>query len=100
MRLRALLIVCCLVGPAHAASDDAAWRVLVVRERATTELLDGTFSLKVLKLMGYSVRVRVDDEVRTLKLGARVAPAGAQCEVVFEEISPETRIARFATNCP
>jgi len=52
------------------------------------------------KRLGTAVRVRWDDDVRTLKLGARVAPAGAQGEVVFEEISPETRIARFATNCP
>ena len=79
------------------ASDDL--RTLVVRERATASLLDGAFSFKLLKIRGYSVDVRINGDRRLLKIGQSFSPDQADCTVVFTKISPETRIARFKTDC-
>lgn len=81
------------------AGAAAEGRVLPVRERATAPLLDESFTFKVIKLQGYSVDVRINGEKRRLKLGEAFSPPGADCLVTFEEISPETRIARFRTDC-
>ena len=81
------------------ASEDGL-RTLVVREKTTASLAGDRFSFKVVKLKGYSVDIRTADGKRTLKLGDSFGPADASCTVKFEEISPETRIARFKTDCP
>ena len=75
-------------------------RTLVVRERASASLLQGAFTFDVLKLRGYSIDVRIEGERRVLKMGETFSPTGADCQVVFRKISPETRIARFLTDCP
>ena len=86
-------------GAVTSASDEG-FRTLVVRERATATLIDDTFSFRVMKLKGYSVDIMLAGKKRTLKLSESFGPADASCIVTFEEISPETRIARFQTNCP
>lgn len=84
-----------LVSEAHA--DD---RILVVRERAEASLLGGDFTFKLLKIRGYSVDVRISGEKRMLKFGQAFSPPDTDCSITFDEISPETRIARFVTDCP
>ena len=74
-------------------------RVLPVRERATASLQDGALIFKLLKIRGYSIDIRVFGEKRRLNLGQSIMPEDGSCTVVFEEISPETRIARFRTDC-
>lgn len=96
--LRALALAALASHPFAAAAGDE-WRTVVVREGAEGRLLDGAFAFQVVKLRGYSVDVGVGGERRKLKLGEGFAPEGAGCRVVFEEISPETRIARFRTDC-
>lgn len=86
-------------GAATSASDEG-FRTLVVRERTTAALIDDTFSFRVMKLKGYSVDIMLAGKKRKLKLGESFGPADASCIVTFEEISPETRIARFRTDCP
>ena len=75
-------------------------RTLIVRERATASLLDGAFTFKLLKIRGYGIEIRIDGERRALKLDDTLVPESGDCTVTFEEISPETRIARFLTDCP
>jgi hypothetical protein len=74
-------------------------RVLAVRERAEAVLQDGAFNFRVLKIRGYSIDVRIGGERRKLKLGQSFAPDAAGCTLIFTKVSPETRIARFATDC-
>lgn len=81
------------------ASDDG-FRTLVVREKATASLIDDSFSFRVMKLKGYSIDIMLAGGKRKLKLGDSFGPKDGACTVVFEEISPETRIARFQTDCP
>ena len=86
----------------YAVSSNATkegYRTLVVRERAAASLLDDSFTFRVMKLKGYSINIMFLGEKRKLKLGDSFGPADSACTVVFEEISPETRIARFQTNC-
>lgn len=78
---------------------DTQQRTIVVRERATASLLDGTFTLKVVKIKGYTIDVKVDGKKQALKIGQSVSPPTSDCSVTFVEIATETRIARFTTNC-
>jgi hypothetical protein len=71
----------------------------VVRERAVTSLLDGTFTFKVLRIKGYSIEIGISGTNQVLKIGQSFSPPSADCTVVFAEIATETRIARFTTNC-
>jgi hypothetical protein len=98
MRLCLLLVVLFLADPSFSHAD-AEQRTIVVRERATASLLNGTFLFKVLKIRGYSIEVKIFGEKRVLKIGQSIAPKSAECSVVFNEIAIETRIARFSTNC-
>ena len=86
--------------PAQPVQANPDMRTLVVRERNAATLLDGTFTFRVLKLRGYSIDVRLPDGKRVMKMGQSFAPDGADCSVIFKKISPETRIARFLTDCP
>ena len=79
--------------------SDPQHRTLVVRERNSATLMDGAFAFTVLKIRGYSIDIRIAGERRTLKIGQSFQPAGGDCSVLFEENSPETRIARFLTDC-
>lgn len=81
------------------ATPDTGQRVVTLREQASVELLDGGFSLELLKIRGYMINVRVNGHKRKLKRGDSVSPQGAECTVTFQKISPETRIARFLTDC-
>ena len=96
--LRVCLIAALTLGPAFSLASDEM-RVLVVRERATANLSGGALSFKLLKIRGYSIDIRVSGQKRRLKLGETIFTEDANCTVVFEEISPETRIARFRTDC-
>lgn len=103
-RLGGILLPACLVlasvsSPMTAMAGNVE-RTLVVREGRSASLLGGDFSIEVLKIRGYSIVVRIDGERRVLKLGQSVASVGASCSVRFKKISPETRIARFLTDCP
>lgn len=89
------LVCSAAVSPAPASDE----RVLIVRERAAALLQDGSFRFELLKIRGYFIDIRVDGERRRLKLGDTFGPHDAGCAVHFDEISPETRIARFKTNC-
>ena len=89
-----------LVAEPSITHADTEPRIIVVRERATASLLNGTFTFKVLKLKGYTIEIKVDGEKRSLKIGQSISPASVNCTVTFEEIATETRIARFKTNCP
>lgn len=98
-----LLFLSCLMAVSSAAvtnASDDGFRTLVVRERATATLIDDAFTFRVMKLKGYSVDIMLAGQKRKLKLGDSFGPADASCTVTFEEISPETRIARFLTDCP
>lgn len=86
-----------LAEGANAANDGL--RTLVVRERATAELMDNSFAFRVMKLRGYSIDIMLRGERRKLNLGDHFGPADGSCMIKFEEISPETRIARFKTDC-
>jgi hypothetical protein len=81
------------------ANPDSGQRVVILRERTSLELLDGSFSLELLKIRGYMINIRVNGNKRKLKRGDSVSPQGAKCTVTFQKISPETRIARFLTDC-
>ncbi|MEM1164312.1 MAG: hypothetical protein AAGJ28_25580 [Pseudomonadota bacterium] len=95
----ALLIMTAVPVTVPASNTDQ--RVLVVREKAEASLMDGAFSFRLLKIKGYSVDIRVTGEKRrTLKIGQSFGPASDDCRIVFKKISPETRIARFLTDCP
>ena len=82
------------------ADKESDQRTIILRERASASVLDGAFSFKLLRMKGYSIDVRVAGRKQTLKFGDALEPSGADCTVVFHEISPETRIARFRTDCP
>ena len=107
MHLRQLLLVLAIafavvlpgIHTATAASADEQ-RVMILRERKSIGLLDGTFPVQLLKIRGYSIDVRIEGEKRTLKRGESFGPASGACSVTFQKISPETRIARFLTDCP
>ncbi len=92
-------LTCLAAAPIPVAADEGH-RILVVRERATASLINDTFTFRVMKLKGYSVDIMLAGKKRTLKLGDGFGPADSACAVIFEEVSPETRIARFKTNCP
>lgn len=83
-----------------AALADPAQRVVVLREGATLSLLAEPIALKLLKIRGYSIDVRMNGMRQTLKKGQTVSLDGGTCSVTFRKISPETRIARFLTDCP
>lgn len=95
----ALLAVAATFGPVPDARADEGLRVLPVRERAEAVFANPALTFRLLKIRGYSVDVRMGGERRKLKLGQSFAPDDAGCTLIFEEISPETRIARFATDC-
>ena len=97
--LFAVMLTAVCIAPAI-ADTKADQRTIILRERASASVLDGAFSFKLLRMKGYSVDVRVAGQKQTLKFGDAIAPAGANCTIVFHEISPETRIARFRTDCP
>lgn len=87
------------------ASPSAVWaegdgRVVVVRERSEASVLDGALQFQLMKLRGYSIDLKINGDRQTLKLGEAFSAADGTCDVVFEEVSPETRIARFRTTCP
>ena len=84
---------------AGAFAAEGEFRTMVVRERATATLAENALAFRVMKLRGYSIDIMLAGEKRTLKLGEAFGPAGAACTVIFHEISPETRIARFRTDC-
>ncbi|MEM1300684.1 MAG: hypothetical protein AAGH68_15535 [Pseudomonadota bacterium] len=86
------------VLPVTAMSNEGL-RVLPVRELAVAEFPDKAFSFKLLKIRGYSVDIRMAGQRRMLKIGQSFAPEDAGCTLIFKKISPETRIARFATDC-
>lgn len=92
------LIIFASTAPALAAED--GFRTIVVREKTSTALINDSFTFKVMKLRGYSIDIMLAGEKRKLKLGDSFGPTDSACAVVFHEISPETRIARFQTNCP
>ena len=73
---------------------------MILRERASVELLDGALSLELMKIRGYTIDVRIDGQKRKLKRGESFGPASGACSVTFQKVSPETRIARFLTDCP
>ena len=100
MRWFLAILVLGVAGAAGTAHADEGYRTVVVREKAEASLMDGAFTFKLLKMRGYSVDIRVAGEKRVLKIGDRFTPGSGSCEVIFEENSPETRIARFATDCP
>lgn len=83
-----------------AAGSTAAERVVILRERTSVELLDGALSLELRKIRGYTIDVRIDGKKRKLKRGETFSPDGGVCSVRFLKVSPETRIARFLTDCP
>lgn len=92
-----ILISLILITSVEASDSD---RTLVVRERATASLIDDSFTFRVMKLKGYFVDIMLAGERRRLKLGDSFGPPDGRCTVTFHEISPETRIARFFTDCP
>jgi hypothetical protein len=99
MLLRASLLACFVAHPLVTLADTQQ-RTIVVRERASASFLNDEFTFKVLKIRGYTIKVRVGDgENRELKLGESISPESSECAVVFEEIATETRIARFTTDC-
>ena len=85
---------------AAAAYTDTEQRIVILREQATLQLLDGDFTIQLVKIRGYTVDVRIGGEKRTLKRGQTFGPDNGACSVTFVKISPETRIARFLTDCP
>lgn len=93
-----LLLATLMAMPALAISDTGQ-RVVILRERASVELLNGSFTLELLKIRGYMIDVRIEGEKRTLKKGETFSPKSNECSVMFQKISPETPIARFLTNC-
>ena len=95
-----LLVVAVLSAVSVSAQSGADQRVVILREGATLTLLDQTFSMKLLKIRGYSIDVRLDGVRKTLKKGQTFSPNDGGCSVTFRKISPETRIARFLTDCP
>ena len=99
MKCRPLIAIALLVVSGAAPNADEAMRTLVVRERATASLLDDSFTFRVMKLRGYSIDIMLRGEKLTLKLGDAFSPDHGACTVVFRKISPETRIARFQTDC-
>ncbi len=101
MKLSPLLIPVLMVIAVNSAAEAAedGFRTLVVRERATATLAENTLSFRVMKLRGYSIDIMLAGVKQSLKLGDSFASADAACTVVFHEISPETRIARFRTDC-
>lgn len=90
----------CPKGQTLAADSTAAERVVILRERASVELLDGAFSLELRKIRGYTIDVRIDGKKRKLKRGETFEPENGGCSITFLKVSPETRIARFLTDCP
>ena len=94
-----LAVIATIAGVASGAVA-AEQRTIVVHEGATTTLAGGAAELKVVKLNGYSIDVRINGEKRRMKLGEGFTPEGADCAVTFKKISPETEIARFQTDCP
>ncbi|MEM7400183.1 MAG: hypothetical protein AAF354_14845 [Pseudomonadota bacterium] len=92
-------IIAVILIALSAAPSVAEDRTIVLRERAVASVLDGAFTFKLMKIMGYTIRVKIAGENRIVKIGQPLTPDGAACSVVFEEISPETRIARFNTDC-
>ena len=98
------IILPCLITltlfPAVIANATTSERVLAVREGKTASINDGARNFTLLKIRGYSVDVRVEDVRHKLKIGETVPLGDATCSVRFQKVSPETRIARFRTDCP
>lgn len=91
-----LAISLAMLAPAMSDTDQ---RVVILRERTSVQLLDGTFSLELLKIRGYMIDVRIQGEKRKLKQGESFSPESGECTVTFQKVSPETPIARFRTDC-
>lgn len=98
-RVSFLLLTALLLITA-AATADAAKRVVILREGASLTLDNGNLSVELLKIRGYTVDIRARNAKQRLKLGDTVTAAGSGCSVTFQKVSPETRIARFLTDCP
>jgi len=100
-RFKLLILAVSLILTAPLAAADPNQRTIVLRERASTTLLYGSFSFKLMKMRGYSIDIKIADAPkRTLKLGQSFTPPKSTCSITFEENSPETRLARFKTDCP
>lgn len=89
-----------IAAPAPAAQPEPGQRVLILRERTSLQLLEGAFTLELVKIRGYTIDVRIAGQKQKLKRGESFSPANGGCSVTFQKISPETRIARFLTDCP
>ncbi len=96
----AAMFLACLNSQTLAAGSTAAERVVILRERASVDLLDGALTLELKKIRGYTIDVRIDGKNRKLKRGETFSPDSGVCSVTFLKVSPETRIARFLTDCP
>lgn len=96
--LRAALLGLLIAGPTALCAEENH-RTIIVRERAVASLLDGGYQFKLLKIKGYSVEIKAAGEKLVLQVGQSFSPLDAECQVVFEEIATETRIARFRTDC-
>lgn len=88
-----------IAAPVPAAQPEPGQRVLILRERASLQLLEGAFTLELVKIRGYTIDVRIAGEKQKLKRGESFSPEDGECSVTFQKISPETRIARFLTDC-
>ena len=99
MEIRTLIAVFCVVGTLS-QSLATEQRTIVVREHAVADLLNGALTFKLVKINGYSIKVRVSGKDMVLKVGQSFSGTTVDCSVIFEEIATETRLARFKTNCP
>jgi hypothetical protein len=90
------ILLLAVVAPTVSGAEQ---RTVILRERATVDLLQGTFPMELIKIRGYLIDVKLDGKKRRLKRGEAFSPSGGNCSVVFHKVSPETRIARFLTDC-
>lgn len=98
-RLHAACLAAVALFAAAPADATAETRTVAVRELKTASLLDGAFEFQLVKIRGYSIDVRIAGKKQKLKLGESFEPESGECKVTFRKISPETRIARFETDC-
>ena len=102
--MRAIYLLCILLALTTAFSPalvqaSGEQKTVIVREGKTIDLGDGAISFRLLKIKGYSIDVRIEGARRKLKLGETLTSNDGHCSITFHEISPETRIARFRTDC-
>ena len=98
MRSPVILLAVLLVIPATAFPDTTR-RIVILREGASRTLDNGKLTLELLKIRGYTVDIRFQGDKQKLKRGDSLRVAGSGCSVTFQKVSPETRIARFLTDC-